>query len=303
MVRNILDSFNTASPFLVALFSFGTYVLSSPSHQLTPQIAFVSLALFNQLRSPMTMIALLINQAVQAVVSNKRLKEFLVAEELDPKCIDRSENMERSHNAVRVENLTSTWEAEDSEVQNTLQDIDMTAPRNSLIAVVGKVGSGKSSLLQALLGEMGKLKGRIGVNGRIAYVPQQPWIQNMTLRDNITFGRPFDRKRYDQVLYACALKADIKILPAGDRTEIGEKGINLSGGQKARVSLARAVYQNLDVYLLDDPLSAVDAHVGRHIFEKVIGPNGLLREKTRILVTHGLTFTKYADEILVMHGE
>uniref|UniRef100_A0A8R1ETX6 ABC transmembrane type-1 domain-containing protein n=1 Tax=Caenorhabditis japonica TaxID=281687 RepID=A0A8R1ETX6_CAEJA len=145
------------------------------------------------------------------------------------------------------------------------------------------------------------LKGRIGVNGRVAYVPQQPWIQNMTLRDNITFGRPFDRKRYDQVLHACALKADIKILPAGDRTEIGEKGINLSGGQKARVSLARAVYQNLDVYLLDDPLSAVDAHVGRHIFEKVIGPNGILREKTRILVTHGLTFTKFADEILVMH--
>lgn len=300
MVRNILDSFNTASPFLVALFSFGTFVLSNPSHLLTPQIAFVSLALFNQLRSPMTMIALLINQAVQAVVSNKRLKEFLVAEELDEKCVDRSVNIERSHNAVRVENLTASWDPEEAAGEKTLQDVDLTAPRNSLIAVVGKVGSGKSSLLQALLGEMGKLRGRIGVNGRVAYVPQQPWIQNMTLRDNITFGRPFDRKRYDQVLYACALKADIKILPAGDQTEIGEKGINLSGGQKARVSLARAVYQNLDVYLLDDPLSAVDAHVGRHIFEKVIGPNGLLREKTRILVTHGLTYTKMADEILVM---
>ncbi|ULT92472.1 hypothetical protein L3Y34_009926 [Caenorhabditis briggsae] len=298
MVRNILDSFNTASPFLVALFSFGTFVLSNPAHLLTPQIAFVSLALFNQLRSPMTMIALLINQAVQAVVSNKRLKEFLVAEELDEKCVDRSENLDRSHNAVRVENLTASWDTEDTP---TLEHLELTAPRNSLIAVVGKVGCGKSSLLQALLGEMGKLKGRIGVNGKVAYVPQQPWIQNMTLRDNITFGRPFDRKRYDQVLYACALKADIKILPAGDQTEIGEKGINLSGGQKARVSLARAVYQNLDVYLLDDPLSAVDAHVGRHIFEKVIGPNGLLRQKTRILVTHGLTFTKLADEILVLH--
>uniref|UniRef100_A0A1I7V336 ABC transmembrane type-1 domain-containing protein n=1 Tax=Caenorhabditis tropicalis TaxID=1561998 RepID=A0A1I7V336_9PELO len=302
MVRNILDSFNTASPFLVALFSFGTFVLSNPSHLLTPQIAFVSLALFNQLRSPMTMIALLINQTVQAVVSNQRLKEFLVAEELDDKSVDRSENIGRSHNAVRVENLTATWEdPDDKQRQATLQDVELTAPRSSLIAVVGKVGSGKSSLLQALLGEMGKLKGRIGVNGRVAYVPQQPWIQNMTLRENITFGRRFDRKRYDQVLYACALKADLKILPAGDQTEIGEKGINLSGGQKARVSLARAVYQNLDVYLLDDPLSAVDAHVGRHIFEKVIGPNGLLREKTRILVTHGLTFTKYANNVLVMY--
>ncbi|EGT49215.1 hypothetical protein CAEBREN_16379 [Caenorhabditis brenneri] len=300
MVRNVLDSFNTASPFLVALFSFGTFVLSSPTHLLTPQIAFVSLALFNQLRSPMTMVAIVINQTVQVIVSNQRLKEFLVAEELDDKCIEKSDNIDRSPNAVSVKNLTATWEDPEDTERATLQDFEMTAPRNSLIAVVGKVGSGKSSLLQALLGEMGKLKGRIGVNGRVAYVPQQPWIQNMTLRDNITFGRPFDRKRYDQVLYACALKADIKILPAGDQTEIGEKGINLSGGQKARVSLARAVYQNLDVYLLDDPLSAVDAHVGRHIFEKVIGPNGLLREKTRILVTHGLTFTKFANEILVM---
>uniref|UniRef100_A0A8R1DJC1 ABC transmembrane type-1 domain-containing protein n=1 Tax=Caenorhabditis japonica TaxID=281687 RepID=A0A8R1DJC1_CAEJA len=155
MVRNILDAFNTSSPFLVALFSFGTFVLSDSSHLLTPQIAFVSLTLFNQLRSPMTMIALLINQAVQAVVSNKRLKEFLVAEELDKNCIDRSENIERSHNAVRIENLSATWE---SEQNATLENIELTAPRNSLVAVVGKVGSGKSSLLQALLGEMGKLK-------------------------------------------------------------------------------------------------------------------------------------------------
>ncbi|CAD6187004.1 unnamed protein product [Caenorhabditis auriculariae] len=298
-VRNILDSFNTASPFMVALFSFGTFVLSDSSHKLTPQIAFVSLTLFNQLRSPMTMIALLINQTVQAVVSNKRLKEFLVADELDFGSIDRSENIERSPNAVRVEDFTASWD-DDENRKPTLEDIDLLAPRNSLIAVVGKVGSGKSSLLSALLGEMGKLRGKIGVAGRVAYVPQQPWIQNMTVRDNIVFGRPFDKKRYDSVLFACALKPDLKILPEGDQTEIGEKGINLSGGQKARVSLARAVYQNLDVYLLDDPLSAVDAHVGRHIFEQVIGPNGLLRSKTRILVTHGLTYTKFADEIVVL---
>ncbi|EGT32255.1 hypothetical protein CAEBREN_05120 [Caenorhabditis brenneri] len=293
MVQNILDSFNTASPFLVALFSFGTFVLSN---SLTPQTAFVSLTLFNQLRAPMAMVAIVINQIVQTTVSNQRLKEeFLVAEELDEKSIKSSDD---SQNAVKIGNLTATWEESG---RATLQDLELTAPRNSLIAVVGKVGSGKSSLLQALLGEMEKLEGRIEVNGRIAYIPQQAWIQNMTLRDNITFGSPFDRIRYEQVLNACALNADIKVLPAGNQTEIGEKGINLSGGQKARVSLARAVYQNLDVYLLDDPLSAVDAHVGRHIFEKVIGPNGLLREKTRILVTHGLTFTKFTDEVLVMH--
>ncbi|CAB3397220.1 unnamed protein product [Caenorhabditis bovis] len=296
IVRNTLDSFNTASPFLVALFSFGTFVLSNPKHLLTPQIAFVSLTLFNQLRSPMTMIALLINQIVQAVVSNKRLKDFLVADEIDDKCVERNSNID---NVIKMEDLTASWDG-DSQGHATLEDINLKASRKALVAVVGKVGSGKSSLLQAMLGEMGKLKGRIGLSGKVAYVPQQPWIQNMTLKDNIVFGKPFDRKKYDEVLYACALKADIKILPAGDQTEIGEKGINLSGGQKARVSLARAVYQNLDVYLLDDPLSAVDAHVGRHIFEKVIGPNGLLREKTRILVTHGLTYTKFADEINVM---
>ncbi|KAK6056899.1 ABC transporter, ATP-binding protein, partial [Cooperia oncophora] len=147
---------------------------------------------------------------------------------------------------------------------------------------------------------MGKLRGIVGLHGKVAYVPQQPWIQNMTLRDNILFGKPFDRRRYNQVLSACALKPDLKMLANGDLTEIGEKGINLSGGQKARVSLARAVYQDSDVYLLDDPLSAVDAHVGRHLFEKVLGPDGLLRHKTRILVTHRLSYIKSADEILVL---
>ncbi|ETN80648.1 hypothetical protein NECAME_17988, partial [Necator americanus] len=114
---------------------------------------------------------------------------------------------------------------------------------------------------------MGKLRGYVGMRGKVAYVPQLPWIQNMTLRDNILFGKPLNRSRYNQVLAACALKPDLKMLTNGDLTEIGEKGINLSGGQKARISLARAVYQDLDVYLLDDPLSAVDAHVGRHIYE------------------------------------
>ncbi|RCN32692.1 hypothetical protein ANCCAN_21497 [Ancylostoma caninum] len=116
---------------------------------------------------------------------------------------------------------------------------------------------------------MGKLRGRIGMRGRVAYVPQVAWIQNMTVRDNITFGKPFNKSRYNEVLNACALKTDLKSLTNGDMTEIGEKGINLSGGQKARISLARAVYQDCDVYLLDDPLSAVDAHVGKHIFENV----------------------------------
>ena len=118
---------------------------------------------------------------------------------------------------------------------------------------------------------MDRVSGNINTRGSVAYVPQQAWIQNGTVEYNIHFGKPSDKKRYDKVLEACALVTDLKILPGGDQTEIGEKGINLSGGQKQRISMARAVYNNGDLYLLDDPLSAVDAHVGAHIFENVIG--------------------------------
>ena len=123
-----------------------------------------------------------------------------------------------------------------------------------------------------------------------------------TLQDNILFGQAFDKEYYQQVLEACALTQDIRMLPGGDQTEIGEKGINLSGGQKQRVSLARAVYSRADIYLLDDPLSAVDSHVGKHIFEHVIGPNGILADKTRVLVTHGISYLPSVDNIFVMDG-
>lgn len=138
--------------------------------------------------------------------------------------------------------------------------------------------------------------------GTIAYIPQQAWIQNATLRDNILFGKPFDKVLYNRVIEACALTQDFQMLPAGDQTEIGEKGINLSGGQKQRVSLARAVYHNSDIYLFDDPLSAVDSHVGKHIFDNLIGPQGVLNAKTRILVTHGISFLPKMDYIIVLQN-
>lgn len=167
---------------------------------------------------------------------------------------------------------------------------------------IGKVGSGKSSLLSAILGEMEKIGGYVGVRGKTAYSSQQAWIQNMTLRDNILFDREYDQGLYKKVVDACELKRDLEILPYGDFTEIGEKGINLSGGQKARVSLARAIYQEADIYFLDDPLSAVDAIVGKSLFEKAIGPTGLLKDKTRLLVTHSLTFLKDCDLIVVLEN-
>lgn len=207
---------------------------------------------------------------------------------------------------MSIENGTFSWgnmpddNSDAKMVDITLKDINMVVPKNTLCAIVGPVGSGKSSVIQAFLGEMDKLSGTVNTVGSIAYVPQQAWIQNATLRDNILFGRKYDRKRYNRVIDACALRADIDILSAGDETEIGEKGINLSGGQKQRVSLARAVYSEADLYLLDDPLSAVDAHVGKHIFEEVIGPNGILGKKTRVLVTHGITFLPQTNNIYVM---
>lgn len=134
-------------------------------------------------------------------------------------------------------------------------------------------------MLSAILGEMNKFSGRVNMVGSISYVAQQAWIQNETVKNNILFGKPLDQDLYNHVIESCALVNDLNILAAGDMTEIGEKGINLSGGQKQRISLARAVYSNSDIYLLDDALSAVDAHVGKHIFDNVIGPNGILKDK------------------------
>lgn len=151
--------------------------------------------------------------------------------------------------------------------------------------VIGKVGSGKSSLLSGILGDMYKLSenGSIKINGKIAYVSQQAWMKNETFRNNILFDKEYDEEFYHEIIDNCSLLPDLEILPLYDQTEIGEKGINLSGGQKQRISLARALYSKADIYLLDDPLSAVDAHVGKSIFEKVIGPNGMLKDKVFIL--------------------
>ncbi|KAG0257232.1 Multidrug resistance-associated protein 1 [Actinomortierella ambigua] len=186
----------------------------------------------------------------------------------------------------------------------TLKNIHFTVQSQSLTAIVGRVGQGKTSLLSSIIGDMYKRLGTVRVSGRIAYAAQQAWIVNATVRDNIVFGMPFDQDKYDRIIYAAGLKPDIEMLPGGDQTEIGERGINLSGGQKQRISLARAAYQDADVYLLDDPLSAVDAHVDQHLWENLIGPEGLLKDKTRLLVTHGIHHLEYVDNIVVMkNGE
>ncbi|XP_037958175.1 multidrug resistance-associated protein 1 isoform X4 [Teleopsis dalmanni] len=283
----------SCAPFLVSLVTFATYVLIDENNVLDATKTFVSLSLFNILRFPLTMLPMLITNMVQTQVSVKRINKFMNSEELDPNSVQHDP---KATHPMIIENGNFSW----GESDVTLKNINMEVHKNTLCAIVGTVGSGKSSVIQAYLGEMDKISGHVNTVGSMAYVPQQAWIQNATLRDNILFGKPYDRKRYNRVIDACALRADISILSAGDMTEIGEKGINLSGGQKQRISLARAVYSDADLYLLDDPLSAVDSHVGKHIFEEVIGPKGMLAKKTRVLVTHGITFLPQTDNIYVM---
>ncbi|CAP23114.2 Protein CBR-MRP-4 [Caenorhabditis briggsae] len=293
-LRTFSDMLNCASPFLVALSTFATFIFIDPSNVLTPEIAFVSLTLFNQLRSPMSQVAELITQTVQVIVSNQRLKEFLMSEELNEDAIDH--RARDNSDVICVKDASLSWESPDEKPVPSLTNISFKVHRGELVTIVGRVGAGKTSMLQALMGEMEKISGSISMHGRLCYVPQQPWMQNNTLRQNITFG-----KQFDEYFYSRVLDAYLQILPLGDSTEIGEKGINLSGGQKARISLARAVYQNHDIYLMDDPMSAVDAHVGSQLFNSVIGPEGMLRNKTRILVTNELSYLAKSDLIIVMN--
>ncbi|XP_078381052.1 multidrug resistance-associated protein 1-like [Oculina patagonica] len=295
MWRSLLTFIYNSLPTMVAVSTFAVYVLTG--NNLTASKAFVALSLFGIMRFPLGFFPDVITTCIQARVSIKRLEEFLDLEELDPDAVQRTSPTLLTTGMVSVKNGVFGWNKNDAP---KLHGINLNIPTGSLVAVVGQVGCGKSTLLSSLLGDTVKLHGTVYVDGSVAYVAQQAWIQNDTVRDNILFNRAFDSARYEHVIDSCALITDLDILPAADSTEIGERGINLSGGQKQRVSLARAVYFNADIYLLDDPLSAVDAHVGRKLFQNVIGPNGMLREKTRILVTHGISFLRHVDHIIVL---
>ncbi|OWF53711.1 ATP-binding cassette sub-family C member 9 [Mizuhopecten yessoensis] len=201
---------------------------------------------------------------------------------------------------VEVNHGNFSWELESKEL--SLKNIDIKIPSGKLTIIVGPVGSGKTSLLSAILGEMITVSGTVDWNRgtRRAYVSQKPWLLNASLKNNILFGQPFQWRRYNKVLQACALQPDIAMLPAGDSTEIGEKGVNLSGGQKQRVSIARALYSKADTIILDDPLSALDAHVGKHVFEIAILKRLLRRKRTVILVTHHLQYLNHAHHVIAM---
>ena len=185
---------------------------------------------------------------------------------------------------------------------NVLKNINFACRPGELVIVVGPVGSGKTSLLQAILSELRVREGSIQVNGRLSYASQEAWVFAGSVRENILFDSEYDEEKYAEVVKVCALERDLSLLADGDQTFIGERGIALSGGQKARINLARALYFNAEIYLLDDPLSAVDAHVSKHLFKKAI--NDYLKSKTVILVTHQLSFMRFADRVLFLkNGE
>uniref|UniRef100_A0A2K5LVY3 Multidrug resistance-associated protein 1-like n=1 Tax=Cercocebus atys TaxID=9531 RepID=A0A2K5LVY3_CERAT len=286
----------TCIPFLVSLATFCVYFLLDEGNILTATKVFTSMSLFNILRIPLFELPTVISTVVQTKISLGRLEDFLNTEELLPQNIET--NYIGDH-AIEFTDASFSW---DKTGMPVLKDLNIKIPEGALVAVVGQVGSGKSSMLSAILGEMEKLTGVVQRKGSVAYVSQQAWIQNCILQENILFGSIMKKEFYEQVLEACALLPDLEQLPKGDQTEIGERGVNISGGQQHRVSLARAVYSGADIYLLDDPLSAVDVHVGKQLFEKVIGSLGLLKNKTRILVTHNLTLLPQMDLIVVMES-
>ncbi|KAL6414685.1 Metal resistance protein YCF1 [Ilyonectria robusta] len=292
----------TTAPFFVSCSTFTVFVLTQ-DRPLTTEIVFPALALFNLLTFPLAVLPMVITAIVEASVAVGRLTGFLTAEELQPNAITvKPAPEELGEETVIIRDGTFSWNRHED--RNALKDIHFTAYKGELSCIVGRVGAGKSSFLQSILGDLWKVKGSVEVRGTVAYASQQTWILNATVKENIIFGYRYDPEFYEKTIQACALLDDFAQLPDGDETVVGERGISLSGGQKARVSLARAVYARADIYLLDDVLSAVDSHVGRHIIDNVLGPRGLLSSKTRILATNAIAVLRGASFVtLIKDGE
>uniref|UniRef100_A0A183DYN8 ABC transporter domain-containing protein n=1 Tax=Gongylonema pulchrum TaxID=637853 RepID=A0A183DYN8_9BILA len=318
-----------ASAKLVILFAILCYLISG--YQLSAERIFVAAALYNSSRLP---IALFLPFAFQSIfecrVSLSRLQKFLELEEYDEsdttdKIIADGIANDETHNEkmpllkvksessvssisddekplVELINYSSTWNAQNPahEDATVLRNISLSVRRGQLVVIAGAVGSGKSSLLLSILRETQRTWGSLRTRGRVAYTSQEAWIFPGTIRDNILFGNPYVKSRYDKAVEICALKQDFSQLPFGDKSSVGDRGQSLSGGQKARISLARTIYQDADIYLLDDPLSAVDPAVGRFLFDRCIKKH--LRSKATILVTHQVQHLQSADLVILMRG-
>lgn len=288
-VRGVLVSFMVFIERASLAVTVITYVILD--HEITADLVFSLSVFFNLLQMTLAiMYPIAISQGAETLVSIGRLQDFLLMEEKETSKIGPSKD-----NSIKLKHVEASWVPPNP----TLRAIDLVIQPGTLCAIVGPVGSGKSSMLKLLLGELLTASGNLEISGDISYASQEPWLFASTVKNNILFGQEFDKLHYRNVVKACALERDFEQFTDGDKTAVGDRGVSLSGGQRARINLARCVYKDADIYLLDDPLSAVDTKVGKHLFDQCI--TGFLRGKTRILVTHQLQFLKKADKIVVLN--
>lgn len=330
-IRGILLSFIMFLTRVSIFISLVGFVIMGSN--LTAKQAFVVTAYYNILRTAMTVFFPQgISQLAETLVSIDRIKKFMIYDEtniapstddvkLHPIHSNQStiqkttdfENLENGYEkqngvinsndnamlseaGVIIKNLKAKWNSSNTEY--TLDNVNLRVQPGTLVAIIGPVGAGKSSIIQSILGELPPESGTVTVNGSVSYASQEPWLFTGTVRQNILFGQIYDKKRYKIVVKKCALERDFELLTYGDKTIVGERGASLSGGQKARISLARSVYRKASIYLLDDPLSAVDTHVGKHLFDQCM--RDYLRNNIVILITHQLQFLQHADQIVIM---
>ncbi|XP_012537913.1 multidrug resistance-associated protein 4 isoform X2 [Monomorium pharaonis] len=275
-------------------FTIMAYVLQG--YSISADKVFSMAQYFNILQLTMAIFyPMAVAAAAEASVSIKRIENFLLLNENVP--LTQSSSTVKGI-SISMKNFSASWTTK--AIVNTLHNINIQIKDDQFCAVVGPVGSGKSSFLQAILGELKSSQGQIHIGGKISYASQEPWLFADTVRNNILFDQLYDKNKYQNVVNMCALTKDFEQLPYGDKTLVGDRGTALSGGQRARINLARAVYRDADIYLFDDPLSAVDTHVGRHLFNECM--NIYLRNKTRILVTHQLQYLKQCDYIIILNN-
>ncbi|KAJ3277152.1 hypothetical protein HDV01_000204 [Terramyces sp. JEL0728] len=286
-----------AIPVLVALTCLATYV--AIGNKLTASVVFTTLSVFNTLRYPFFMLPMAVKSYVGGVAATDRISGFLQLEEVVE--LKPTSAPEGSDLALEIEDADFKWDGTEGN-EPTIKNISIKIKKGSKVGIVGDVGCGKSSIIAAILGQIRKIRGKTNVYSTTAYMSQEAWLLNMTLRENILFGKSFNPASYREVIRVAGLQRDLTLLIASDQTEIAERGANLSGGQRQRVSLARSIYYDADIVLMDDPLSAVDQHVGRHIFEECFMKH--LQSKTLIVAINQLQYLSQLDHIIfVENGE